>query len=269
MSDMIGPKSLRRLALAVALRNVSTIVDVGLMPFEVAQPILKAIENPVQLHQLELNCPTLSVDPSKMEEIWRRLLERKYPRWSEQGYDIPDGTSWLDTYYLIKHQVEKSNAEAEAVLAQKFAGFDKAREDKKTEIVMVNSKLLPKQPVVGRRRGQGPVRPKSTVGMTALQKAKTEASRIGRLTTLGAPKGSITFPVAPSQAEDGTARHGARPPRVRQPGNQDAPAQETQPTKPRAPGEGVSPPGRQERTGGQRKEPGKAGDAGQRRRRWR
>ncbi len=186
-----GPRSLHRMALNVALRSITSIVDVGEMPFDTAKPLLKAIENPEQLHQLEVNCPVLSEDPAKMQNIWVRLMERKFPRWEDQGYDIPDDMHWLDIYYFIKAQVAKSDAEAEAALAQKLAGFDKDKKSNKTHIVQANSRFLPLLPG-NRRRGIGSSsRIKPPAGMSALQKARFEAAKISKAATLANPKAKL------------------------------------------------------------------------------
>jgi len=186
--------------MAIAVRNITSIVDVGEMPFDVAEPILKYIENPLQLHQVETNCPQLGAEEGdKMGAIWRRLLNKKFPKWEDQGYKVPKGLRGVDLYYFVKEEWDRDNADAEAILRQKLAGFDKERESKQTHIV--NSKFLPKVPG-GRKRASGPLfasgsKPKSMAGLNIIQRARREAANISKATALTTAKGNLA--VAPGQ----------------------------------------------------------------------
>ncbi|CAK7272790.1 hypothetical protein SEPCBS119000_005308 [Sporothrix epigloea] len=195
-----GPRSLKRMALAVALRNIASITDVGEMAFADAKPILIHIENPQQLHQLELNCPQLAAEPDQMGAVWSRLLTKKFPGWDTKGYlsdDDLQSLPWIDIYTMVKGATDAAMAEDEARLRQTLAGFSKAKEDNATQLVN-NRALLRRMPgVMVKRRvpggssglssvlsfGSGS-RTKMTSGQSVLRRARREAKEISKVAQL-------------------------------------------------------------------------------------
>lgn len=190
------------MCLAVALRNVASITDIGEMPFDSARPILKHIENPAQLHELEVNCPQLTAEPEQMAEIWSRLLYKKFPKWDEKGYAIDDDMSWYDTFVAVKDAVDRDNAEATAQLQRQLAGFDRDKEGHATLLVN-NRALLRKMPgATAKRRTPGGQhigafsfgagsRTKMTTGQSVMRRARREAREIGKISALSTPTGAL------------------------------------------------------------------------------
>lgn len=196
-----GPRSLKRMALAVALRNIAAITDLGEMAFADAKPILMHVENPSQLHLLETNCPQLAAEPDQMAAVWRRLLTKKIPGWAAKGFLTDDDLqtmSWIDIYTTVKTATDAAMAADEARLKQTLAGFSKAKEDNATQLV--NSRaLLHKIPGAMAKRRGGPSgntpgaavlnfgsgsRTKMTTGQSVLRRARREAMEISKVSQL-------------------------------------------------------------------------------------
>ncbi|CAK7566910.1 MAG: hypothetical protein SEPTF4163_004864 [Sporothrix epigloea] len=195
-----GPRSLKRMALAVALRNIASITDVGEMAFADAKPILAHIENPQQLHLLELNCPQLSVEPDQMAAVWSRLLTKKIPGWDTKGYlseEDLQSLPWIDIYTIAKGASDAAMAQDEARLKQTLAGFSKAKEDNATQLV--NNRALArrmpgvmvKRRITGGGNGASSVlnfgsgsRTKLTSGQSVLRRARREAKELSKVAQL-------------------------------------------------------------------------------------
>lgn len=196
-----GPRSLKRMALAVALRNIASITDVGEMAFADARPILTHIENPHQLHLLETNCPQLAAEPDQMAAVWGRLLTKKVPGWDTKGFLTDEELqtlSWIDVYTTVKAAIDAEMAAAEDRLKQTLAGFSKAKEDNATQLVN-NRALIRKIPgVMTKKRGPGGgnaggqsvlnfgsgSRTKMTTGQSVLRRARREAKEISKVSQL-------------------------------------------------------------------------------------
>ncbi|CAK7269479.1 hypothetical protein SEPCBS57363_003623 [Sporothrix epigloea] len=195
-----GPRSLKRMALAVALRNIASITDVGEMAFADAKPILAHIENPQQLHLVELNCPQLSVEPDQMAAVWSRLLTKKIPGWDTKGYlseEELQSLPWIDIYTIAKGAADAAMAQDEARLKQTLAGFSKAKEDNATQLV--NNRALArrmpgvmvKRRITGGSNGASAVlnfgsgsRTKLTSGQSVLRRARREAKELSKVAQL-------------------------------------------------------------------------------------
>ncbi|KAL1893760.1 hypothetical protein Sste5346_006263 [Sporothrix stenoceras] len=194
-----GPRSLKRMALAVALRNIASITDVGEMAFADAKPILTHIENPHQLYLLETNCPQLAAEPDQMAAVWGRLLTKKVPGWDTKGFLTDEELqtmSWIDIYTTVKSAIDAEMAAAEDRLRQTLAGFSKAKEDNSTQLVN-NRALTRKIPgVMTKKRGPGAdrsqavlnfgsgSRTKMTSGQSVLRRARREAKEISKVSQL-------------------------------------------------------------------------------------
>ena len=192
--DQLGPRSLYRMALSVALRSITSIVDVGDLSFSVAKPLLKHIENPDQLRHIELCCPQIGAETAEMDEIWKALITKKFPTYTKNGVPTKDGLHWVDIYHIIQRKEEKKQAEAEEAMRKQFAGYEKAREDNQTHIV--SSKLLPRAPG-GPRRSVN--EPRSKTPLTTIQKVRREAALASRATRLVSNSGQL--PVKPGQLQ--------------------------------------------------------------------
>lgn len=194
-----GPRSLKRMALAVALRNIASITDVGEMAFADVKPILMHIENPAQLHLLETNCPQLAAETDQMAVVWGRLLTKKVPGWDKKGFLTDEELqtmSWIDIYTTVKAAMDAEMAAAEDRLKQKMAGFTKAKEEK-AALFLSESAARQIPGVVQRRRAPGGgnagqsvlnfssgSRTKMTTGQSVLRRARREAKEISRVSQL-------------------------------------------------------------------------------------
>ncbi|KIH91799.1 RNA polymerase 2 transcription factor siii subunit [Sporothrix brasiliensis 5110] len=196
-----GPRTLKRMALSVAVRNIAAVTDIGDMPFSSAVPLLAHIDSPYQLHQLEKNCPQLADEPLEMGGIWARLLTKKVPGWDTKGYLTDEELktmTWIEMYDKAKAALDAETAAAADRLKQTLAGFSKAKEDNATQLV--NSRaLLRKMPgVMAKKRGPGRAadrgqavlsfgsgsRTKMTSGQSVLRRARREAKEMSKVSQL-------------------------------------------------------------------------------------
>ncbi|ERS99802.1 uncharacterized protein SPSK_09164 [Sporothrix schenckii 1099-18] len=196
-----GPRTLKRMALSVAVRNIAAVTDIGDMAFSSAVPLLAHIDSPHQLWQLEQNCPQLADEPLEMAGIWARLLTKKVPGWDTKGYLTDEELktmTWIEMYDKAKAALDAETAAAADRLKQTLAGFSKAKEDNATQLV--NSRaLLRKMPgVMAKKRGPGRAadrgqavlsfgsgsRTKMTSGQSVLRRARREAKEMSKVSQL-------------------------------------------------------------------------------------
>ncbi|KAK8183174.1 RNA polymerase II transcription factor SIII subunit A-domain-containing protein [Phyllosticta capitalensis] len=100
-------------------RSVQLIVDVGDMPFHVVEPVLKKIENPSQLKEIEENSPHIAEDTAPM---WEIFIRRDIQGWQEKVNAVGRHKISAKLYFKLEEaqtrQIEKEKAELRAKLAQ-------------------------------------------------------------------------------------------------------------------------------------------------------
>ncbi|EPE06803.1 rna polymerase ii transcription factor siii subunit a [Ophiostoma piceae UAMH 11346] len=183
-----GPRSLKSMALTVALRNASQITDLGDMAFADAAPILRHVDNPDQLHMLESNSPNFTDNPKNMTSVWTRLLTKKLPGWDtddwEDKYGLTDddraSMSWYEIFKIIKEARDRAVAADTAKLLQDMQGHRQAKENKSTHIVSSSralNRITPGISTIKRRGpGGGPGMP-STLSFGGGSRTKTTTSQ--------------------------------------------------------------------------------------------
>ncbi|KAF2676820.1 hypothetical protein K458DRAFT_424435 [Lentithecium fluviatile CBS 122367] len=124
--------SLYDLAKARLIQNIHMLDDVGDLPYAFLAPVLRAVQNPDQLIELETNCPQLLGETS---EIWLRFIKRDIPSWDKKPHQPRDEKNWSKVYRKLKRDAEKEEeAQAEA-LKQRMQAIQKDRKGHQTTIV--------------------------------------------------------------------------------------------------------------------------------------
>lgn len=124
--------SLFELARQRLIKNIDMLNDVGDIPFSFLEPVLRFIQNPDQLQELEENCTQLLGETG---DIWLRFIKRDIPNWDTKPHEPRDPKKWSMVYRKLKKDMEKEKqADAEA-LKQQMQALQKDRAQNKTLIV--------------------------------------------------------------------------------------------------------------------------------------
>ncbi|KAJ4374966.1 hypothetical protein N0V83_002045 [Neocucurbitaria cava] len=165
--------SLFELARQRLIKNIDMLNDVGDLPFSFLEPVLRFIQNPDQLQELEENCTQLQGETG---DIWLRFIKRDIPNWDKKPHQPRDPRNWSKVYRKLKKDMEKEKqADAEA-LKQQFQALQKDRAQNKTLIVdskvghgAGSSKMFTS---VGRSSGWGIPGAPAKTGKVALDKLR-------------------------------------------------------------------------------------------------
>ncbi|KAG8532682.1 uncharacterized protein KY384_002559 [Bacidia gigantensis] len=105
--------SLLHLARNACIRNIRLIYDVGDATYSTVRSLLRRVDNPEQLHQIELNSPQICGHDA---EIWKMLMDRDIPNWQIKQQQPDDSEGWFELYSRLYDQSRKDiEKEAEAM----------------------------------------------------------------------------------------------------------------------------------------------------------
>lgn len=114
------------------IKNIDMLNDVGDLPYSFLEPVLRFIQNPDQLQQLEENCTQLLGETG---DIWLRFIKRDIPNWETRPHEPRDPRNWSKVYRKLKKDMDKEKeADAEA-LKEQMRALQKDRAQNKTLIV--------------------------------------------------------------------------------------------------------------------------------------
>lgn len=123
--------SLFELARQRLIKNIDMLNDVGDLPYSFLETVLRSIQNPDQLQELEENCTQLLGETG---DIWMRFIKRDIPNWSTKPHQPRDPKKWSMVYRKLKKDMEKEKqADAEA-LKQQIQAIQNNRAQNKTLI---------------------------------------------------------------------------------------------------------------------------------------
>lgn len=106
------------MAARAAARNITDITDVGTMPYEVAYNVLKTIKNPLQLFEIEQNCPHIADADA---ELWKDFIKRDIPNWKSKMLYPKNPRSWNKVYRKLMREEELIEAAQEDALRKQLA----------------------------------------------------------------------------------------------------------------------------------------------------
>ena len=114
------------------VQNIHMLDDIGDIPYAFLAPVLRQIQVPDQLIQLEANCPQIQGETG---EIWLRLIKRDIPAWEKKPHQPRDPKNWSKVYKKLKRDAEKEAEAQQEELRQKMLALQKDRNGHQTTIV--------------------------------------------------------------------------------------------------------------------------------------
>jgi elongin-A len=124
--------SLFELARQRLIKNIDLLNDIGDIPFTFLEPVLRHIQNPDQLQELEENCTQIQGETG---EIWLRFIKRDIPDWDKKPHQPRDPRNWNKVYRKLKKDSEKEKQDQEHALKEQMRALQKDRAKNKTLIV--------------------------------------------------------------------------------------------------------------------------------------
>ena len=124
--------SLFELARQRLIKNIDMLRDVGDLPYSFLQPVLRFVQSPDQLLELEANCPQLLGETG---EIWLRFIKRDIPDWEKKPHEPRDPRNWSKVYRKLKKDAELEKEADKEALKQQMQALQKDRAQNKTLIV--------------------------------------------------------------------------------------------------------------------------------------
>ncbi|PSN67586.1 hypothetical protein BS50DRAFT_572668 [Corynespora cassiicola Philippines] len=139
--------SLKELARTRLIQNVHMLTDIGDLPFHFLAPVLRHIQNPDQLMELEKNCPQIV---GQTGDLWLRFIKRDIPDWEKKKHAPQNPDNWSRLYRKMVKDAEKEKEEQEAALRETMRALQKNRAGNQTSIIEANTR--PGYDPAGRRR---------------------------------------------------------------------------------------------------------------------
>lgn len=151
-------QSLQQLALRAIIKNVDTLESVGDLPYDFCRPFLIKVQNPDQLHRIEINSPSVVGETG---ELWRNLCRRDIPGYERFAGEPTNPESWWKFYKYVKRKDKEEQEEQERALREKMEALNKAKSETQTtisnQIVNLSKKKSSNHPVFRlQRRGIKP-----------------------------------------------------------------------------------------------------------------
>ena len=150
------------------------IKDIGpMLPYNVARPFLLKIDNPEQLHALEIQSPQIIGHDA---EIWLAMIKRDIPNWEARRHKPNDPKDWWKVYRKLKRD---SALEMDAGADMLKAALNDKNEKRLAEIKPLKALATSRRPSLqarvayGYQSGKTGSRGSSKMGV--LEKIKKEA----------------------------------------------------------------------------------------------
>jgi elongin-A len=124
--------SLSAMAQNAAIKNISSITDVADLPYHAVEPILRRIDNPAQLREIEVACPHIAENSGP---LWQELIKRDVSNAEKKMLYPKDPKNWWKIYRKMCNQEAEDKAAAEEGLKQAMMGLREAKGSKETTFV--------------------------------------------------------------------------------------------------------------------------------------
>ena len=126
-----GPRSLLEMALSVAIDNIQLIDDMGDLPEQYSQQLLRHIKSAARLREIELNSPHLDTI-----EHWQRLIRQDFRLLQEKHNFVPKNPrSWHKVYAKYKSIQDEQIQNATKRLEEQLAAHHKQEQKSTTPII--------------------------------------------------------------------------------------------------------------------------------------
>ncbi|KAF2650963.1 hypothetical protein K491DRAFT_696867 [Lophiostoma macrostomum CBS 122681] len=133
--------SLYDLSKARLIANINMLDDIGDLPYSFLAPILRHVQNPSQLLEIETNCPQILGETG---EIWIRFIRRDIPNWDKKPHQPRDPKNWSKVYRKLKKDAENEKKGQEEQLKEQMRALQKDRDVNKTQIVDASRIQVPR-----------------------------------------------------------------------------------------------------------------------------
>jgi elongin-A len=181
------------------------LTDVGSFEYWTIRSILKRIDSPEQLHQIEQRSPQILGEDA---ELWRAFIARDIPNWQTKNYVPKNPLKWYEVYCKYKKEQQKEIERDEEVLRNSMMGLKKERETHVSKVVDLRAlPKVPKDPRMLANNGGVPIgkargfkkegasslmwtsgsKTKLTDGKSVLTRARREAKEISQMSKLSRP----------------------------------------------------------------------------------
>lgn len=165
--------SLFEMARQRLLKNIDLLNDVGDLPYSFLEPVLRFVQNPDQLQELEQNSPQIQGETG---DIWLKMIKRDIPNWQQRPHQPRDPRKWSLVYRKLKKDAEKEKQDQAEALKQQMRAIQQDRSHTKTLIVDANvhyrSKGQKTRGSGGASKGWGVPGAPAKTGKVALDKLK-------------------------------------------------------------------------------------------------
>jgi elongin-A len=167
--------------------------------------VLKKVESPNQLREIEENCPQIAGEDA---ELWRAFIARDIPTWQTKNYVPKDPKKWYKVYSKYMKEQKEDIARDEQMLRERMAGLKKEKDG--MLIAVVDRRQLPKLPKDSRMVANAGIlngsskkgfrrdapssltwtsgsKTKTTDGKSVLTRVRREAAEVARRNKLASP----------------------------------------------------------------------------------
>jgi elongin-A len=124
--------SLSAMAQNAAIRSISSITDIADLPYHAVEPILRRIDNPTQLREIEIACPHIAENSAP---LWQELIKRDVSKAESKMLYPKDPRSWWKVYRKMCKQEAEEKLAAEEGLKAAMMGLQEAKGSKETTFV--------------------------------------------------------------------------------------------------------------------------------------
>ncbi|KAF2124176.1 hypothetical protein P153DRAFT_302591 [Dothidotthia symphoricarpi CBS 119687] len=114
------------------IQNITLLTDVGDIPYSFLEPVLRHIQNPTQLQDLEENCPQICGETGS---LWIRFIKRDIPDYANKPHEPRDPRNWSKVYRKLKKDAEREKQEQGEALKEQMRALQNDRAQNKTLIV--------------------------------------------------------------------------------------------------------------------------------------
>ena len=182
-------------------------MDVGDFEYWKIQSILKRVDSPQQLHEIETSSPQIKGEDA---ELWMTFIRRDIPNWKDKNYAPKNPTKWYEIYCRYKKELRKELEKDEQELKARMAELNKKKATNVSKIVELRKlPKLPRDPrmmannggvPIGRNKENGVIKPgassltwttgsktKMTDGKSVMTRARREAREISQRGRLSRP----------------------------------------------------------------------------------
>lgn len=155
--------TLQSMAQRACIRSLPGITDVADIPYQIIRSVLRKVQNPEQLREIEQSSPQIAEADAELwrafigrdiqgwdllktepkdDETWEKVYEKLSATFNKQDVIIPpeESRTWAKLYTKLVKREERMKAQQEEELRAAMSGLTKQREENKANII---STLVP------------------------------------------------------------------------------------------------------------------------------